>query len=582
MIAIFKKIFVFARDQQKTLAMGIVWAFINCVFKVFSVMVVAYAVSTLVEGTITAKTALYAFGISFIGVVGSIISNYFGTMDQTVASYTASANGTINIAERLKSMPMGYFNESNLGKITSIATNAPQFLTTNLTKALIYYLQGIFMAIVISLSLFIFDWRLALVAVASIVLYFIMTALMQKVGRSQVTTMTTLQKELIHNTLEYLQGISVVKSYNLVGGANKKIKNIIKKNTVAMYALEKAYVPLISIQNFIFKTASFTMLTLSIMFFIDGSMNLVNAVMINIFAFMIFSDLELGSTFSAMFRLIESSIDDINGITDAPIMGYKDNPAPIENYDITLSHADFSYDKKKIIDDVSFAILRNTSLAIVGGSGSGKTTLCNLISRFWDVDSGKVLIGGNAVSDYKPEELLKNYSMVFQHVYLFNDTIAHNIRFGKPDATEDEIIAAAQKACCHDFIMQLPQGYDTVLGEGGASISGGEKQRISIARAIIKDSPIVILDEATANVDPENEYQLQQAIKELTKSKTVIMIAHRLKTVKNADNIIVLKDGSIAEQGTHAKLITQNGEYAKFVGMRKKAIGWKLGTHKQS
>ena len=247
-----------------------------------------------------------------------------------------------------------------------------------------------------------------------------------------------------------------------------------------------------------------------------------------------------------------------------------------EREDITLSHVDFSYDSKPILHDVSLTIPEKTTVAIVGPSGSGKTTLCNLMARFWDVQSGSVRLGGRDVREYSYDSLIRNFSFVFQQTYLFSDTIANNIRFGKPDASMEEVQAAAKKARCYDFIMALPDGFDSVIGEAGSSLSGGERQRISIARAIMKDAPIIILDEATANVDPENEKELMEAVSELTHDKTVIMIAHRLKTVRNADKIFVVDHGKIVQQGTHEELVAVDGLYRRFVVERKRAAGWKV------
>ena len=247
-----------------------------------------------------------------------------------------------------------------------------------------------------------------------------------------------------------------------------------------------------------------------------------------------------------------------------------------ENYDIRLSNVSFSYDKRKIIDDVSLSIPQKTTTAIVGPSGGGKSTLCNLIARFWDVDSGEVTLGGVNVKDYSMNSLMSNFSFVFQSVYLFADTIENNIKFGRQDASHEEVVEAAKKACCHDFISKLPNGYDTVIGEGGSSLSGGEKQRISIARAMLKDAPIVILDEATASIDPENEHLIQEAISALTHGKTIVTIAHRLATIENADQILVIDGGTVAQRGTHEELLEQEGTYKTFIKIREQAEGWRI------
>ena len=236
----------------------------------------------------------------------------------------------------------------------------------------------------------------------------------------------------------------------------------------------------------------------------------------------------------------------------------------------------FGYGEIEVLHNLSFQIPQNTTTAIVGPSGSGKSTICNLITRFYDVNSGSVKIGGHDVREFTCDSLLKNISMVFQNVYLFNDTIRNNIKFGKSDATEDEIIEAAKKACCHDFIMALPEGYDTMIGEGGSSLSGGEKQRISIARAILKNAPIILLDEATASIDPENEHLIQQAISELIQGKTIVTIAHRLATIENADQILVVDHGKIVQKGTHDQLIQKKGIYRSFINIRERAEGWSI------
>ena len=274
--------------------------------------------------------------------------------------------------------------------------------------------------------------------------------------------------------------------------------------------------------------------------------------------------------------MVDVSVSRAQEILDTPQMDITGEMITPENRNLTAEDVDFSYEKRKVIDGISAQIPEKTTTAIVGPSGGGKTTLVNLLARFWDVDAGTVTLGGRNVKEYDMDSLMENFSFVFQNVYLFHDTIANNIRFGQPDAPMEKVIEAAKKACCHEFIEALPDGYDTVIGEGGASLSGGEKQRISIARAMMKDAPVIFLDEATANVDPENENDLMKAIQALTKEKTVIMIAHRLKTVEHADQILVVDHGKIVQQGTHENLMQEEGIYRNFISERREAASWKV------
>ena len=577
MLKILKKVLAFSRDQKKALTKGIVFGFFNAIFKICNIMAIAYVLQNIINKTANLTTVFGGVGIMLVGVVGATVMNYVSTMNLTHAGYTMAADSRISIAEHLRKMSMGFFNDNNLGKITSVATNSAEQINDNLTRCLMFLAQGIFMSSIIAISMLFFDYRMGLLCILGIVLYLIIASYQQKHNKAISYTLVESVQILVNNILEYIQGISVVKSYNIMGDSNKKVKEAITSTKNTFFKLEVTFIPIIAMQTLIFRIISFLMITLSIIFYIGGSMDLFTAIMMSICSFLLFSDLELSNAFGSLLRMIEGSINEINDVLDAKTMDDEGETEKIDSYDIELKNVDFSYDTKKIIDNVSLSIPKNSTLAIVGGSGSGKTTLCNLITRFWDVDGGQITIGGKDIRKVGTDELLSKFTMVFQNVYLFNDTIANNVKFGKQDATKEEIEEACKKACCHDFIMELPNGYDTIIGEGGASISGGEKQRISIARAIIKDAPIVILDEATANVDPENEHKLQQAIQELTRSKTVIMIAHRLKTVKNADKIIVLEDGKLIESGKHEELLSNGGVYSDFVGMRKKSIGWKLG-----
>ena len=367
-----------------------------------------------------------------------------------------------------------------------------------------------------------------------------------------------------------------VKAYHLTGQKSRELNDAIYENSKINTNMEFTLIPRMSLQSLIAKLTGVAMVIASCAFYCNGSMDALTAVVMVISAFIIYASLETAGNYSALIRVVDASVDRAQEILSVPQMNLEGEDIVPKTRDISADRVEFSYEKRRIIQGISLNIPEKTTTAIVGPSGGGKTTLVNLLARFWDTDKGDVCLGGYNVKDYDYDSLMSNFSFVFQNVYLFHDTVANNIRFGRPDAPMDEVINAAKKACCHDFIMKLPNGYDTEIGEGGASLSGGEKQRISIARAMMKDAPVIFLDEATANVDPENENELIHAISELTKEKTVIMIAHRLKTVKDADMILVVDHGNIVQQGKHDELMQQDGIYRKFVGERREAVSWKM------
>lgn len=340
--------------------------------------------------------------------------------------------------------------------------------------------------------------------------------------------------------------------------------------------MELKLLPLMLAQNVVAKLIDVGVVVLSLVLYTGGRMELLNCVMLCICSFLLTEGLEQAGTQSSLLRVVETCVDQAMAILGLPAMDISGAELRPEQHDLHAEDIHFSYGEKPIINGITLDIPERTTTAIVGPSGGGKTTLCHLLSRFWDVDGGCVTLGGHDVREYDMDSLMRNFSFVFQSVYLFHDTIANNIRFGQPDAPMEKVAEAAKKARCYDFIMALPQDFDTIIGEGGTTLSGGERQRLSIARAIMKDAPIIILDEATANVDPENEKELMEAITELTQEKTVIMIAHRLKTVRRADQILVVDNGQIVQRGTHDELMGQDGIYRRFISGRKQAVGWKI------
>ncbi len=521
----------------------------------------------------------YIYGSLLIMVISISIGVFckkYSTVLQTKGGYNASAFTRIKIAKHLRYLPMGYFNSNSIGEISSVTTNTMEILGDVAARVVMLTTQGILETSMIILMLLIFDLRIGLVALIGIVVFFIINSMMQRVSKKDSEEKIECDIELINQIMEYLQGISEVKSYNLFGKQSKKLNDANRACEKINTKMEMLFVPYHFLQNITTKVTASIIVLLCAYFYINDTMELVYCIGMTISAFMLYSSLECAGTYSSLLHVVSICVDKAEAILKLDTMDIDGEEIEPINHNIELNHVSFSYDKRKIIDDISLFIPEKTTTAIVGPSGGGKSTLCNLIARFWDVDEGSVTLGGVNVKDYSMNALMSNFSFVFQNVYLFQDTIENNIKFGSQEASHEEVIEAAKKACCHEFISKLPDGYNTVIGEGGASLSGGEKQRISIARAIMKDAPIVILDEATANVDPENEKDLMDAIEALTKEKTIIMIAHRLKTVRHADQIVVVDKGRIVQRGNHDQLMKEDGIYKRFVDARKKAVSWKL------
>lgn len=578
MIGVFRKIWDFAGTEQKNIRNSILLGFVNAVFHAMQLWALFVVLSALVEGSKSKETALTALGIMLLSIAGKIVTQYVSQLQRTHAGYFMVAEKRVYIGNKLKVVPMGFFNQNSLGQLTAVATTTLSDVENAAPVVLVTSLGGFLNSLVFSLAIFLFDWRIGLIVAAGVVLFLYVVSLMEKRSRADIPKRQAAQATLVEKVLETIQGMSVVKAFDLDDAKGKKVDQAIDESCEKNSVLERAVNPYVAAQQVILNLCSAAILFASISFYLNGTLSLVYCLMMMVSSFMVFEQLKTAGSSMANLRITESSINRANEIDSVPVMDDHGRKIVPETHDIELESVDFSYETRPVLQDVSLRIPDKTTTAIVGPSGSGKTTLCNLIARFWDVNGGRVSIGGHDVKDYTLDSLMANISMVFQNVYIFNDTIENNIKFGKPNATHDEVVAAAKKACCDDFIDALPDGYNTVVGEGGAALSGGEKQRLSIARAMLKDAPIVIFDEATANVDPENEDRLQAAIEALTRDKTIIMIAHRLKTVRHADQIVVLDGGRIVQRGTHDELLAQKGIYSDFVGMREKAIGWKLET----
>ena len=572
-----KMYFDFAnRENRKKLITAMLLGVLKAMFSMIKIPAIASIIQGILDNNMSMNTVWTALGLMGVSIAGQVLVGLRTTMLQTEAGYNTCSGKRIEIAEHLRYLPMGFFNANSLGRITNITTNTMEQMADVATLVVMITTQGIITTAVIFAFLAAFDIRIALILLAGILVFSFFNNMMQRATRPAAPRVAKAGETLVSAVIEYIQGIAEVKNFNLTEKTAKKLEGAILEKQVADTKMEFTVIPYMFLQGLATKLTGVLMCITSVYFYLTGSMSLLYAIIMTISSFMIYESLDMMGGFSALMRNVNIIVDKANEVLAIPPMDIDGASVKPTAMDIELKNVSFAYEDKTIVDNVSLRIPAGTTTAIVGPSGGGKTTLTNLMARFWDVKSGEVLLGGVNVKNYSFDSLMSNFSFVFQRVYLFEDTIANNIRFGTPEASMDKVIEAAKKARCHDFIMSLPQGYDTIIGEGGASLSGGEKQRISIARAIMKDAPIIILDEATANVDPENEAELSKAIEELTRNKTIIMIAHRLKTVRNADQILVVADGKITQRGTHEELIAQDGIYKNFVTERKEAVSWKI------
>lgn len=576
MIEAFRKIWRFAGKEAKNINKSVAVGFLNAVLQMFQVAAIYFVVLALTNGDKGAKTAWLALICELVAIFGGAVSANFSKMLQTHAGYFMAADRRISIANRLKSVPMGFFNDNSLGQLSGVCTTVVGSIESMVPMVLVNILGGLITTVVFALLILLFDWRIGLIVLVGIALYLCAVSAMEKKSAVIAGDTQKSQTALIEAVLETIQGMSVVKSFNLIGKGDKKLQDALEYNRRSNVDVTNILTPYTALQEAVLQIASVGMMLAAVLLWIGGGMSLATALMVLVMSFLVFNQIKAFGMGVSMLRMAAAAIDHTVETENMPRMDEHGKALTPAKHDIVFDHVNFSYEQKPVLRDISVTLPDKTTTAIIGPSGSGKTTFCNLIARFWDTDSGSVTIGGHDVKEYTLESLMNQISIVFQNVYLFADTIENNIKFGCPNATHEQVVAAAKAACCDDFIDALPEGYQTVIGEGGASLSGGERQRLSIARAMLKNAPIVILDEATANVDPENEDRLQKAIEALTRDKTILMIAHRLKTVRHADQILVIDHGRLVQQGRHEQLIAQPGIYADFIGGKKQAVGWKL------
>ena len=546
----------------------------------------AYTIGKLVEcegqgKTISADWIGKSIVIQLLFIFLRFLFDYLRARFQESISYELIARDRLAVGDALKRVSLGYFQNMNTGTILNSITTGLHTLEGMGIRMIDNFVGGYLNFICILLWLTCVNWRVGLIAVTGAAVSLIFLFIISKYSTRNAPILAAANKELTGATLEYARGLSVVKSFGKAGASMESMKKACRDSRDINLKIEWGYIPYNALHLLALKTASVCIVIAAFYLGFSGQLDFTYMMFVILLSFHVFGSLEPIADCAHVLAVIDDALEHLDELTKESFIDADGQQIEITHYDIEFQNVDFSYgegkERRQVLHNVNLKIPEYSVTAIVGPSGSGKSTICNLIARFYDADSGSVRVGGHDVKEFTCDSLLSNISMVFQNVYLFHDTVRNNICFGKPDATEAEMVEAAKKAYCHDFIMALPEGYDTVIGEGGGSLSGGEKQRISIARAILKDAPIIILDEATASIDPENEHLIQAAISELTKGKTIVTIAHRLATIEQADQILVVDDGQIIQRGTHKELVAVSGKYKDFVDIRSQSEGWKIG-----
>jgi len=577
MIALMNRIFTASGKYKGRIALAFVFSFLKGLLKNMPIALGFFALAAFYNGTADEKMCVQ-IGIALIVIILlQILFQNIADRLQSAAGYLLFADKRMELGAHLRKMPMGYFTEGNIGKISSVLSTDMVFIEENCMTVLADMMNYIFSQIILLVFLFFFNpW----IGIAGVIVTLMITWLGRGLKKEAMEDSAIRQEQLgilTDAVLDFTEGIGIIKSYNMLGDKSRTLTESFKEVCRTSIEFEENHTPWQRGLNLIYSLGVAAVIALSAFLYFKGSMDVTYMIGIMLFVFDLFGPLKALYGQSARLTVMNSCMDRIEEVfaqKELPDNGVHTIPESTSEPQVQFENVSFAYGEKNVLNNISFSLEKNQMLALVGPSGGGKSTIASLLARFWDVKSGKILVRGQDVRDVPLSNLMDHISMVFQRVYLFQDTIYNNIIMGRPTAGRDEVIEAAKKARCYDFIMALPDGFETIVGEGGASLSGGEQQRISIARCILKDAPIVILDEATASVDADNESYIQQAISELCKGKTLLVIAHRLNTIRHADKILVISDGKIAEQGTHEELMHTDGIYKHFVTARENSRGW--------
>lgn len=577
-----KRIIGWCGEFKARLFIGFVFSFFSSWMVAAPVAYAGFTIGGIIETTKKGETLdkslwLKSLGIITAMVIGRFVFDYLKARFHERIGYELIARDRIKIGEALKRVSLGYFQTNDTGAILNAITTGLHALENMGIRMVDNFIGGYLNFICILLFLMIICPKAAIIAIIGVAASFIFLCMISMHSTRNTKVLNEENERLTRAALEYTRGLPVVKSFGMEGASIGAFRDAVASAKRIALKIEWGFIPYNCLHIFALKAASVWMI-ISVMYAgLAGEISLTYVIIVTFLSMSIFGTIEPISDSAHVLAVINNAFDKLEDLSKGNLIDSDGRAIKPDSYDIEFKDVDFSYDNKRdILKGVSFELPEGSTTAIVGPSGSGKTTICNLIARFYDATSGSISLGGHNLREFTCDSLLSNISMVFQNVYLFNDTIRANICFGRDNVTEAEMIEAAKKARCHDFIMELPDGYDTVIGEGGGTLSGGQKQRISIARAILKDAPIIILDESTASIDPENEHLIQGAITELSKGKTVIIIAHRLATIESVDQILVVDNGHIIEKGTHSELVAKAGKYSEFVKIRERAENWKI------
>ena len=578
MIELIKRLYTVAGKQSARITKMLIFNTLKSFFESFMLGGVLYILMKICEGIfdnnpVVMKDVYTVAVIELVGVVGKITCGYFADKNKNTASYSFGAENRLIVGDRLKKVNMGYFNDNSLGDVAGRMSTAISELETVGVFIITALIAGTIQTVMMGIFIFPFDMITGFIILATIAIGLFINSLVQNKMDRLTTVLLKIRINLSAKTLEYVKGISVLKAFGKNKEIAKELEESISATRKGFLDIEKIMAPIQLLYLAVFKLGIVAIIGTSLLRFWNGNLNPTKAIMLIVASFVVFSGIEMVGGMQNLKGIAVQDLDSVMKLRSLKMID-EGEKTEINEPSVELKDVSFSYGDGELFHKLNLSIPSGKTTAIVGFSGSGKTTLCNLVSRFWDVTGGEVIVGGKNVKDFNYDAFLANFSFVFQDVYLFDDTVRNNIKFGNQDATDEEMMEVAKKARCHDFIMSLPDGYDTVLQEGGSNLSGGERQRISIARAMLKPSKIVILDEATSSIDPENEKQLLQALEYLLKDKTTIVIAHKLNTIKNADQIIVLEKGGIESCGTHAELMQKSPVYQKFVAYRESATKW--------